>query len=182
MRGRRVTYYLLFISLLLLLMAGCSKEDEDRWSGIDTIESTLYGGAGGYYALGFSFDLGKSIPTNGDPRPDISVIPVTDNGGNVTGAYLDTPILVAPFGFKGEFDSAAEASAFFDNLADVSGTSWVLSANPVKENQVWLFRTAGGNYAKFRVIELQGENRATGPWASMKFEWVVQPDGSEIFG
>jgi hypothetical protein len=165
MKGGRVTYYGLLISLLLLLLTGCSKEDEDRRSGIDTIESTLYGGAGGYYALGFSFDQGKSIPTNGDPRPDISVLPITNAEGDVTGAYLDTPILVAPFAFKGEFDSGAEASAFFDNLAVATSSTWMLSANPVKENQVWVFRSTGGNYAKFRVIELQGENRITGPWA-----------------
>jgi hypothetical protein len=181
MIGGRVTYYGVFISLLLLLVTGCSKEEKDRWSGIDTIESTLYGGAAGYYALGFSFDQGKSVPTNGEPRPDISVLPITDNGGEVTGAYLDTPILVAPFAFKGEFESGAEASAFFDDLAVATSSSWVLSANPVKENQVWVFRTGEGNYVKFRVIELQGENRITGPWASMKFEWMVQPDGSENF-
>lgn len=180
MKGVRVTY-LVFISLLLLLVTRCSREEEDSFSGINTIESTLYGDAAGYYALGFSFDQGKSIPTNGQPRPDITVLPITDTEGDVAGAYLDTPILVAPFGFKGEFASGAEASAFYDNLTVATSSSWMLSANPVKENQVWIFRTTEGNYAKFRVIELKGENRATGPWASMKFEWMVQPDGSESF-
>ncbi|MCA1757187.1 MAG: HmuY family protein [Bacteroidales bacterium] len=181
MRRGRLTYFAVLIALFLVLLTRCSKEEEDRFSGIDTIESTLYGDAAGYYALGFSFDLGKKIPTNGQPRPDISVHPITDAEEDITGISLETPILVAPFGFAGEFDSGTEASAFYNNLTVATSSSWMLSASPLKENQVWIFRTTEGNYAKFRVIELKSENRSTGAWASVKFEWMVQPDGTENF-
>ena len=91
---------MLTVSFLLLLITGCSKEKEERVSGIDTIESTLsLGGETGYYAMGFSFDQGKSISTDSKPKPDITVHPLTDLEGKVIGGRLDTPIPVAPFAF-----------------------------------------------------------------------------------
>ena len=175
-------YFILPVSLLLFLVTGCSKEEEEeRISGIDTIESTIYPGEMGYYAIGFSFDQGKSISTDSKPKPDITVHPLTGTGGEVTGAYLDTPIPVSPFAFASGFDTPNEAKAFYDALAFVTNPAWVPGADPIKENQIWIFKTTQGKYAKFRIVEITAENRTEGAWVSVRFEWRVQPDGTATF-
>lgn len=174
-------YLILTVSLFLFLVTGCSKEKEEQTSGIDTIESTIYPGGTGYYAIGFSFDQGKSTSTDSKPKPDITVHPLTAAGALAPGAYLDTSIPVAPFAFASESDTPAEAKASYDKLDFVGNVTWVASANPIRENQVWIFKTTQGNYVKFRIIKLIGENRTEGAWVSVKFEWKIQPDGTATF-
>ena len=166
--------------ILMALLPGCKKEDEQVYSGTATIDNVLYGQSV-YYAIGFSFEETKLLPTHEQPQPDITVHAITDNEGSVTGAYLDTPVLVPPFYLAGEFASSTEAIEFYNNLAEVGNHAWVATANPVLENQVWMFKTAAGNYVKFRVISITLEDRQSGPYVKMKFEWRLQPGGSTTF-
>lgn len=163
-----------------LLWSGCSKEEERAYSGTALIDNTIYGQTL-YYAIGFSFDEGKLLPTHKDPAPDITIHADTIAGGIITGAHLDTPVLVPPFALAAELTDQAGAKEFFDNLLEVGIQSWSDNANPVKVNQVWLFRTSKGNYAKFRVISIFTEMRSGIPFVEMNFEWKIQPDGSKSF-
>lgn len=165
---------------LAVLLQACSKEDNKNLSGTVTIDNTLYGQTV-YYAIGFSFDKGKTLPTHEEPPPDITVHALTDNDGNVTEAYLDTFVLLSPFSLAGEFENAQGATDFYNNLLEVGSPAWIATATPVKENQVWIFKTANRNYAKFRVISILLEKRGDTPFAQIKFEWQVQPDGSTSF-
>jgi hypothetical protein len=166
--------------IMMAFISGCHKEDQDVYSGTATIDNILYGQSV-YYAIGFSFEEAKLLPTHEQPQPDITVHAITDNGGAVTGAYLDTPVLVPPFYLAGEFGSSNEAIEFYNNLAEVGNHAWVATASPVTENQVWLFRTASGNYVKFRVISITLEDRQSVPYVKIKFEWRLQPGGSTTF-
>lgn len=175
------TRHLTGLLLVVIILPACSKDDKMVNSGTATIDNTLYGQSV-YYPIGFSFDEGKELPLLEMPFPDITVHALTDNDGNVTAAYLDSPILVPPFALAGEFNSSQEAVTFYKNLVEVGTREWLSLANPVKENQVWIIKTTRGNYAKFRIISLVLENRAAGPFAEVKFEWKLQPDGSTTFG
>lgn len=180
MRSNITTTILALLVVSAIAFYGCKKDDSTKDSGIATIDNTIYG-QNVYYAIGFSFDEGKTLPTHQEPQPDITVHAITDNNGDVTGAYLDTPILLPPFSIAGEFDNSQDASDFFESLLVIGSPEWLPSANPVKENQVWIFKTGKGNYAKFRVISLLLEKRGDTPYAQIKFEWQLQPDGSTIF-
>lgn len=174
--GRNLLMFILTVSLF----SACSKEEKQRYSGIDTIDNQLFGQSV-YYAIGFSFDIGEPVQTDKQPYPDITVHATLGNDGLVNGAYLDTPILIPPFFLAGQFASSVEAETFYDNLLAVNLPVWLSTADPVLENQVWIVRTLKGNFAKFRVIDLRLENRDEGPFVEMKFEWRVQPDGTASF-
>ena len=180
MQSSKITTLLFILLLSASAFNSCSKEDDPKDSGVATIDNTLYG-QNVYYAIGFSFDEGKTLPTHEEPQPDITVHAITDNDGNVTSAYLDTPILLPPFSLAGEFDNSQDASDFYENLVIVGTPAWLATATPVKINQVWIFKTKKGNYAKFRVISLLLEKRGETPYAQIKFEWQVQPDGTTLF-
>jgi hypothetical protein len=180
--GSKISIKLLTCILLCLpVFSGCKKEENVKSYGLATIDNIIYGTTV-YYALGFSFEEGKTLPSHEEPQPDITVHAITDNDGIVTGAYLDTPVLVPPFALTGEFDNAEEASDFYDNLLQVGTPEWISTAWPVKENQVWIFKTKKGNYAKFRVISILLEMRGDTPYAQISFQWKLQPDGSTSFG
>ena len=174
----RFTFIPLMIALLL--PASCSKSDNNSYHGVDTIDNKLYGSTT-YYALGFSFELGKLTSTLEAPAPDITIHVNTDVDGNITGKYINTPNLVESFALSATLNSAAEAEDHFDSLLDVGNPTWYLSATDVSENQVWIFKTAKGSYVKFRIIDLNTDNSANPPFVEMKFEWRIQPDGSPVF-
>ncbi|MEE4115072.1 MAG: hypothetical protein V2I37_02835 [Marinilabiliaceae bacterium] len=166
--------------VVLIVLAACSKNDNDRYHGVDTIDNKLYGSTT-YYALGFSFELGKLTSTLEAPAPDITIHVNTDVDGNITGKYINTPNLIESFALAASLPGVAEAEDYFDSLLDAGNPAWFASATNVAENQVWIYKTAKGNYVKFRIIELNTDNAASPPFVEMKFEWRIQPDGSPLF-
>jgi hypothetical protein len=166
--------------LSLILISGCSKEEVQRYSGTDSIDNLILGETV-YYAIGFSFDKGELVPTHKTAQPDITVHVDTNIAGQFIAPWLDTPTLTPPFFLSGEFDSEQLAKSHFDNLKEVVSPVWVSNANPLKVGQVWIIRTNGFNYAKFRVISLDLEIREGRPYVKMRFEWVVQPNGTPYF-
>ncbi|MEE4213902.1 MAG: hypothetical protein V2I34_02480 [Bacteroidales bacterium] len=179
-RIQRILYLpgLLFITAVLL---SCDREPENIYSGEFIIDNTLYVYGQYYYATGFSFEEGEERRTIDTPGPDITVHAYSDAQGAVSGAYLDTPNLVASFALAGDFPSAAEAKTFYDKLLTAGSYSWTLSANDIGENQVYVFRTRKDNYVKFRIKELLLDDTDEGPYAEVTIEWQIQPDGSATF-
>jgi hypothetical protein len=65
---------------------------------------------------------------------------------------------------------------------------WTDFADPVKPNQVWIYRSQGEKYAKIRIISTVNERRKdtsalrdSVDYAECTFEWVYQPDGTITF-
>jgi hypothetical protein len=54
-------------------------------------------------------------------------------------------------------------------------------ADPVTENQVWIYRSGNEKYAKIRIISTVNEIRENLPFGECRFEWLYQPDGSKTF-
>jgi hypothetical protein len=81
----------------------------------------------------------------------------------------------------GDFADETTAQTAFDNLITVSTDQWVEMADPISDNQVWIFRTGTEHYAKIRIISTVNENRQGVDYGECTFQWVYQPDGSSTF-
>jgi hypothetical protein len=163
--------------IFVLVLTGCKKNSGPALSGTVTIDNTL-SGTGPYWAMGFSFPLAKKVSTLNSP---VDVITINAFAGNFDRSYFDAQSFESPFSLFGSYSDATAASLAFKNLTSFSITQWNAIGDAVKPNQIWLFQTSTGTYAKFRIISTVGEMRNGIPFVSCTFEWVYQPDGSLTF-
>jgi hypothetical protein len=167
---------ILWVSLIVL--SACTKTEPTRISGIDTIDNTTYQSST-YFVYGFSFSQAKLISTIGNPGPDITVYVNNDDLGNRLILQADN---FKPSFFKvGDFSDKSAAVAAFDNLKTVSVAQWSDLADPLKDNQVWIYRSGTDNFAKIRIISTVNETRLGIPYGECTFQWVYQPDGTSTF-
>lgn len=172
----RVLNIILFISLSIL--AGCTKVEPTRTSGIETIDNIRYQTTT-YFVYGFSFSKAKLISTNLNPGPDISI---DINKGNVPPTLLFQANNQKPSFYKtGDFADEAAAISAFNSFTTVSVTQWLDLADPINANQVWIYRTGSDTYAKIRIISTVNETRQGIAYGECTFQWVYQPDGSLTF-
>ena len=168
---------LIFIlPLFFLIFVSCSKNDTPDTSGLATIDNTRTLGQT-YYVYGFLFSEAKKVSTLDTPGPDI----IIDSDGTDLMFMADN--LKDSFYKWGEYNDESSASTAFDNLksATVQSTDWEGLAYPLKENQVWIYRSGTENYAKIRIITLIAEIRNDRDYGECTFEWEYQPDGSLTF-
>lgn len=164
------------VVLTLLLFTGCRKEDDIRLSGIDTIDNTIYGTTE-YYAMGFRFSDSRLTSTLYSPGPDITI----DNDGTLDKLLLLTNSYYNSFFKVGDYANAAEAEEAFDNLTEPTVTQWVVWAESIAPNQIWIYKTSTEKYAKIRIISTLSEMRDDWKYAECKFQWAYQPDGTLTF-
>ncbi|MCI0523439.1 MAG: hypothetical protein L0Y37_07280 [Bacteroidales bacterium] len=164
---------------ILLLFAGC-KDNEVPLSGTVTIDNEIFG-TSVYYAYGFSFSKAAKVSSNDTPDPDITVQAGVITGGVIIEPFLSANTFKPSFGLAGEYATASEAQAAFNALTDAGTPVWIDLAAPLKNNQVWVIRTGEEKYAKIRTIEVKLDDVELPPFASCKFQWVYQPDGSKTF-
>ncbi|MBS0012006.1 MAG: hypothetical protein KFF49_11380 [Bacteroidales bacterium] len=180
MKLQRCIFLIPGLVLLAGIMVSCQKDKQALYAGEFTIDNALYA-YGPYYAIGFSFEMARKVRTNESPPPDITVHASTDVQGNVSGAYLDTPNLVASYALAGDFNTADEAKDFFDELLETGTYTWKLFADNISQHQVYVFKTYKNNYVKFRIIKLELKDNENGAYAEVTIEWRIQADGSNIF-
>ena len=165
----------------ILLFSGCGGE-EQRTSGTITLSNELYDEGSYYYAMGFSFDEAKEVPTLPDAyRADIKLIAgaVTDGGPVV--AFLSANTLNPPFALTGTYPSESAAKSAFSALTSVGSQTWTDLAAPLEANQVWVMKTRDATYAKLRIISVTLNSAVNPPSATCTLDWVWQPDGSPTF-
>jgi len=170
----------LFILLFFLLaFSGCKKAETVPTSGTETIDNTIYQDAT-YYSLGFSFSEAKKISNLSDPGPDLTLYLNQDNPSSPRLTLVVNNF--KPSYYKiGDFPDEATSIAAFNNLKAVGSYQWVDIADPIKANQVWIYRTGRDLYAKFRIISTKNETRNNLPFGECTFEWYFQADGSSTF-
>jgi hypothetical protein len=169
------------ILILLLILPGCGKEDPPPTSGTETIDNTIYQ-SDTYYSLGFSFSQATKISNLTNPPPDITLYVNADNPANPRLTFQADNF--KPSFYKlGDYPDAAAAIAAFDNLKTVGSYQYSEMADPVGNNQVWVYRSGTETYAKIRIISTKNEKRADLPYqfGECTFEWQYQPDGSLTF-
>jgi hypothetical protein len=167
----------LFLAIISIL-SGCTKKESTRTSGIDTIDNITYFGTT-YYNYGFLFSGAKLVKTFPSPGPDITIYVNIDN---VTPRLtLQSNNLNPSFYKAGDFPDVSSAQSAFDNLKTVTATQWQDMADPVNDNQVWIYKSGTGNYTKLRIVSTVNEPRSGIAYGECTFQWVYQSDGSSTF-
>jgi hypothetical protein len=168
----------LIVLLILSVLFSCKKDETPSGSGTVTIDNKVYQSTT-YYSYGFSFSKAKKVSTLESPGPDVTLYVIVDSPpGKLT---LQTVSYNPPFYKIGDYPDAQSASEAFDNLKTVGSYQWTDMAEPISENQVWVYRTGTPCYAKIRIISTVNEIRNNLPYGECTFEWVYQPDGSTTF-
>jgi len=169
---------LFILSAILLTILSCTKKESTRTSGTDVIDNTTYFSTA-YYTYGFSFSEAKLVSTTLNPGPDITIYVNVDN---VTPRLTLQANNFKPSFFKvGDYASADAAKAAFDNLKTVSVEQWAEMADPIADNQIWIYRSGTDMYTKFRIVSTVNEKRDSHDYGECSFEWVYQPDGTTTF-
>jgi hypothetical protein len=170
--------YLFILLLVSVIASGCTKPEKTRTSGTDTIDNITYQSTT-YYVYGFTFSLAKLVPTYPAPGPDIALVLNKDN--QPYRLTLQASNLKPSFYKVGDYVDADGAIAAFNNLKTVSVPQWLDMADPIEDNQVWIYRTGTEKYAKIRIISTINENRLGVDYGECTFQWVFQPDGTTTF-
>ena len=168
----------IIILLAISILCSCKKSDTINTSGTVTIDNTLFG-SGPYYANGFSFSMAKKVSTLANPGPDVVIYVNIDNPPNRL--TLQANNLKPSFYKLGDYPDSQSAVSAYNDLKTVGVYQWEEMADPIKENQVWVYRTGTDSYAKFRIISTVNEERNNLPFGECTFEWLFQPDGSLTF-
>lgn len=169
--------FILFLTVLLL--PSCKKLTENPVSGTATINNILKldQKTQDYYSMGFLFSAGKIVSSHNIPPPDINII----NDGSPGNLILEANNLENSFYKAGQYSSAATAKSAFDNLTAPVVTQWVVWADSIKPDQVWLYKSGNEHYAKIRIIAASSDFTNGKNYSECSFEWVYQPDGSLTF-
>lgn len=171
---------LLIFFAILILLAGCSKKEEPiLMSGTDYIETTTYMSTT-YYRYGFMFSTGQKVSTIDNGRDIVSLVVNSDNPDHRR-LTLQVNNYKSSFYKAGDFADEASSIEAFNNLKTVSVSQWEEWADPITENQVWIYRTGSEAYAKFRIISTVNEMKDGVPYGKCTFQWLYQPDGSVTF-
>ncbi len=168
------------ISILLLsalLLTSCDKNREPDLSGTATIDNELVldEKLQTYINYGFLFSEAGLASSTGTPKPDIIVF---RDGDNIS---FEANNLKASFWKYGEYADEQAARTAFNNLTSASPGQWAESANLLKINQIWLYRSNAEHYAKIRIISIVTEDRQDFKYVRCSFEWAYQPDGTLTF-
>jgi hypothetical protein len=102
---------------LFTLLAGCTKKEPTRTSGIDTIDNTNHFTTT-YFQYGFSFPGAKLVATYPSPGPDITLFVIINTGTPIL--TLQAENLLPSFYKVGDFADVTTAQSAFDNLKTVS--------------------------------------------------------------
>jgi len=173
-----------FLILSTIFLGGCHKKDQVKTSGEATLNSDRILEGSTYTIQGFSLVSGEVVSFNPESTqniPDLFVLPIADQQGNVTGAFFDSPNIYASFALVDSFSDAKEALNFFNNYREVKVDSYTELATPLQSNQVWVFKTNAGKFSKLLILDVQFYLKDITPYAEVKFKWAYQPDGSMRF-
>ncbi len=168
----------LIILVFAVLVTGCTKTEDTRIKGTDTIDNITYQSTT-YYVYGFSFANAKLVSTLENPGPDIIIYVNQDTPP--PRLTLQSNNLNPSFFKVGAFPDEASAISAFDNLKTVSVSQWQDMVDPLEVNQVWIFRTSNDHYAKFRIMSTVNETREGVAYGECSFQWAYQADGSTTF-
>ena len=169
----------LFSALLLFAFSGCEKEENSDTSGEATLTSDRFLEGSTYSIYGFSFEQGEVIkynPAGEGIIPDFFIMPVTEAGGLVTGALLDSPNQNKSFSLTAEFNDSSLALQYFNSYKNIIDSNYVSLANPLKKNQVWTFCTAANKFGKILIKDVKAFVKNTENYAETTFLWEFQPE------
>jgi len=175
---KEVLLTLVFFSLMACDHSGGTYSDEILLS------SELFGSAT-YYVRGYLFEEGEFINYPGtDGTPDILAENFRQADGSIVAAGFSSPGNSAAFLLKGTYNSESEATDVYTALtvADTVSTYQEIT-DTLRINQVWLFRTVNGHYAKMQIKDIAkvtGSNQTV--HFEIQFQYRYQPEDSPLLG
>ena len=174
----------LLLTILIFFTFSCSKKEDTgpRKSGEITLSTRLYFNNQTYFSKAYSFSTGDFVnyPTE---KADLVATAKTDAQGVKTGASLNSDQLnFEPFVMLGNFANASEAQTFFDQYKVADDTSYVDFIRTLQANQVILYRSYSGHYAKLLIenITIPDADPTTG-YAEVKIKFEYQPKDTNTF-
>jgi hypothetical protein len=170
---------ILILFIALLILPSCKKPFDIPTSGTATINNVLKLDPvlQDYYSLGFLFSAGKLVSSHSVPPPDINII----NDGTLKNLIFEADNRENSFYKVGQYSNSSTAKNVFDTLVSPVVLQWVVWADSLKENQVWLYKSGNEHYSKLRIVSTISEIRNSSNYSECTFEWGYQPDGSLTF-
>ncbi len=171
------------ILIISFLIASCSKEEKQKLYGTSTLSSERVLKDQTYAYYGFSFDKGSAglyNPASSSDTPDFALVDNDGFGGNMIISF-NSDNFKNSFALLASFTRADSALYFFNNYLQVGVDSYTGQAIPVLKNQIWLFKTRNDKYGKILIMDTLQYMNKSDLVAEVKFKWVYQPDGSDIF-
>ena len=152
----------LVIVFLLSSVISCKKNSTGISPIITSGRVTLNSKIENYTGHGFSFSNGTviSIPNSEGIMVDMIVaVQITDFG--VTGVFFGSPEFRSSFQLNSCVDTEDSAKTIFNNLMEITDTTFQNLAIPVKKNQIWVVKTDENKYAKLLIIETDAYDDST---------------------
>ena len=172
--------------LMVLTVVGCETIIGPDRKGEFRLSSQLFG-SDSYYLFGYSYESNEFYRYRylGEPEPDI----INEGFRVIQGTEIvvlpgfNTPGAMNGFALIGEFEDLDEARNFYNEYIDVEeGLQFETVSDTVELYQVWIQKTALGNYAKLLVKDveqLQGESGDM--YCEVALDFTYQPNGSTTF-
>jgi hypothetical protein len=169
-------------------MAGCEVFGGPDRKGTIELSSQLFG-ADSYYLFGFNFENADyyRFPFQGDPLPDIinEGIRILQGGEVAILPQFNTPTTGEKIGFAkiGEFTDLEEARSYYASYTSVENDlQFEIDSDTIELYQVWVQKTAAGNYAKMVVTDIRfGESESGSKYTEVVMDYTYQPNGSSTF-
>ncbi|MFH0757841.1 MAG: hypothetical protein V2B15_11180 [Bacteroidota bacterium] len=177
---------ILVTGIMLVMLAGCDSNKGPDYSGEIQLSSQLFG-TENYYLLGYSFEDSEyyKFPLDGEHVPEIinEGYLVMEGPKQVSLPGFNAPGQGSGFALVREFAAGEEARSFFNAYAEVEGElKFTQVSDTVKLHQVWVQRTAGGNYVKMVITVIrQFEVESGRPYNEVNLEYGYAPNGSKVF-
>jgi hypothetical protein len=170
---------LLRLLIFLSILSSCRKDDFTSTSGTVRMNNVGYFSEEfeTYYVYGFLFSKAKLVSTLDTPPPDITI----DNDGTLSNLILQANNFKNSFYKVGEFTDAVSAEQAFKNLSSPTVPQWVVWADSIEPNQIWLYRSGTDHYTKIRIVNTVSKDSIPKGYAECTFQWVYQPDGTSTF-
>ena len=178
---RTVLKYGVVLGMILLAGACKALTGPDR-SGEIHLSSETFGDT--YYLFGYAYEDSDyyRFKFQGEPLPDI----INEGfrvlvGGSVPGFH--TPGQMNGFARVGEYENLEDARTFYKGYTEVEdGLQFVIVSDTVELYQVWVQKTAAGNYVKLLIKEIKNFGGETGIlFNEITMDYTYQPNGSTTF-
>jgi len=186
---RMICRYVVLLTVMLVLV-GCEALTGTKRKGEIQLSSETFG-APSYYTFGYSYEyaeyykwrkLGEPFT---DPVPDIinEATRVIEGSEVTLIPGFNTPGQMNGFALAGEFETLNEARDFYDGYSKVEGElQFETEVYSVELYQVWIQKTAAGNYAKLLIREIQNyEGELGNKYNVVTMDYTYQPNGSSSF-